>query len=107
MRLPPRGEHLQLSVPTVRPAAARPYERKGGELRVGPHQVVKRPFWGCSTVPYVYDLIVGGMQVKRFLSPPTEQECTEAIRARAATQQPPAVMASPKRKRGRPPTQKP
>lgn len=102
--VPPKGVHLQLSVPTDRPPAVRPHERTAGEMRIGPHLVIRRPHWGCSSVPYVYDLMAGNALVKRFCSPPSEQECADAIRLRLAAQHPPALVAPAKRGRGRPPT---
>lgn len=106
MRLGPRDPHLQLSVPTHRPPAARPYEREGGELRVGRHTVIRSPNWGCSSIPYLYVLRINGEVVTQWTAEPTAAQCVEAERLwrdqRAAVTAAPAAAVPIKRGRGRP-----
>lgn len=93
-------------IPLVRVPAERPYERRGGELRVGLHQVIKSPNWGCASIPYTYVLRIEGVAVKTFTGEPTEEQCDEAERRwraeRAEIARGAEALVSPPRKRGRP-----
>ncbi len=57
-----------------------PPDYRTAVLRVGHHQVIRRPHHGCGDAPYLYDILdAGGRVMRTVASHPSAADCASAV----------------------------